>query len=369
MALWDAQLRIRVSGLRAREHAVLRATSVDAKGKRYVSSIAVTADSDGRVVLKGDAALRPLWSLRPIGLQVGVDFAYETPPSGERVKLSIAGATTTIRRIYIAQGVHSVEVRHPFYGEYYAPRTNARRPAILVFGGSEGGLSTAGIAQLYASRGDPSLALAYFGEPGLPRNLERIPLEYFAKALRWLQRQPAVNPTELVVEGISRGSEAAQLLGIHYPQLVHAVVAMVPGVGSECGITRFTGNDGSARCIGPAWTLHGMAIPWGQGINNPHPFQDERIRGPIFLDCGGDDQLWPSCPMARAIVSRLHAHHFRYKVTLLSYAQAGHGVGSLYPNLSYYSTPLNGYAADSNDQAAATGWPTLLRFLNTLVSG
>jgi hypothetical protein len=28
--------------------------------------------------------------------------------------------------------------------------------------------------------------LAYFGEPGIPATEQDIPLEYFAKALRWL---------------------------------------------------------------------------------------------------------------------------------------------------------------------------------------
>lgn len=56
-----------------------------------------------------------------------------------------------------------------FYGLYCAPAPHSgRRVPVLVFGGSEGGLSTAATAELLASRGFPALALAYFGEPGLP---------------------------------------------------------------------------------------------------------------------------------------------------------------------------------------------------------
>jgi dienelactone hydrolase len=362
VALWDAPLRIAVSGLKPSEHAVLRATSSDVKGKRYVSATALTANSLGRVELTGPAAMRPLWSLRPMGLRAGTDFDYFAPPSGAVIRLEINGATTTIRRITVAGGVHGVSIRHPFYGEYYAPTSaTPRRPGIVVFGGSEGGLSTTGIAKLYASHGYPSLALAYFGEPGLPRNLVRIPLEYFASALRWLQQQPGVDPTRLVAEGISRGSEAAQLLGIHYPRLVHAVIAMVPAVGSECGI-----RSGSVRCAGPAWSFHGKPIPWGEGPYNPFPFQDQRIDGPVFLDCAGADQLWPSCPMAQAIVHRLHANYFRHRVIFLDYPEAGHGVGSLYPNLAYSNRQLGGVKPDSNDEAAADGWPKLLQFMGSL---
>jgi hypothetical protein len=59
--------------------------------------------------------------------------------------------------------------------------------------------------------------------------------------------------------------------------------------------------------------------------------------------------------MAKAIVSRLHAHHFRHSVVFLSYPNAGHGVGSLYPNPAYCSSLLSGAPADANDRAAANG--------------
>ncbi|HJQ50146.1 MAG TPA: acyl-CoA thioester hydrolase/BAAT C-terminal domain-containing protein [Gaiellaceae bacterium] len=371
VALWDEPLRITVTGLKSDERTVLRATSRDARGKRYASSTPVTASSEGHVQLEGDAALRPLWSLRPVGLSKGTDFFYDTPPSGATVNLAIAGARTTLRRRIVAPGIHGVPISHPFYGKYYAPATTSTpRLGILVFGGSEGGLSTTGLAALYASHGYPSLALAYFGEPSLPRNLLRIPLEYFASALRWLQQQPSVAPSKLAVEGISRGSEAAQLLGIHYPHLVHAVIAMVPANGSACGITRVTAANPTAHCIGAAWTFHGKAIPYALAATQytPYPFPDEQIDGSIFLDCAGLDQVWPSCPMAQAIVSRLQAHHFHHKITFLEYPNASHALGTLYPNLIYYSTQLGGSNTNSNNEAAANGWPKLLHFLHAVDS-
>lgn len=366
VALWDAPLRIAVSGLRAGGRTVLHASSRDATGTKFVSSTTVRADASGRLVLTGPASWKPLWSLRPPGVKEGTDFQYRIPAGGATITLSVDGAQTTIRRLTVAPGVRRVEIRRRFYGNYYEPASaTTPRPAVLVFGGSEGRLFTTYIARLYASHGYPTLALAYFGEPGLPKNLVRVPLSYFATALRWLQRQQGVDPAKLAVEGISRGSEAAQLLGIHYPTLVHAVIALVPNDGAECGITRNTFEAGSSRCIGAAWTFHGRVIPWGSGVFNPHPFSDERINGPIFLDCGGYDQVGLSCPMAQAIVSRLRAHHFPHKVVFLDYPQAGHGVGDLYPNVPYYSG-TSGQDSTSNNVAAADGWPKLLRFLATL---
>ncbi|HVA59227.1 MAG TPA: acyl-CoA thioester hydrolase/BAAT C-terminal domain-containing protein [Mycobacteriales bacterium] len=99
---------------------------------------------------------------------------------------------------------------------------------MVTLGGSEGGLFTAPLAALLASRGYPSLALAYFGEPGLPAALTRIPLEYFARALRWLADQPGINPNRIMLLGGSFGSEAALLVAAHFPSLVHGVIVASP---------------------------------------------------------------------------------------------------------------------------------------------
>ena len=374
VALWDAPLEIVITHLAPHERGVVRATTIDGAGKPWVSSTAVRANGAGRVVLRGDGALRVLWSLHPPSAGPADYYHYVPPSTGERVLLALrvdgrtVSATSLTRRL-VAPGERVRALRPArvgFYGEMFEPsRRPARSPAVLLFGGSEGGLTTGGIAALLAAHGYPTLALAYFGEPGLPRNLLRIRLEYFAHALRWLAAQRGVDPGELVVAGISRGSEAAQLVAVHYPGLVHAVVALVPSNAAVCGIPRVRGTN-PVRCHGPAWTFRGRAIPYSAAAN---PFAadaipDERIRGPIFLDCGGQDALWPSCLMAHAIVRRLRAHHFTHTVTLLEYRNAGHGVGFLLPYDPIY-LPTGG-TISADQRARAAGWPRLLAFLNSL---
>src|SRR2546423_12920781 len=83
----------------------------------------------------------------------------------------------------------------------------------------------------------PTLAIAYFGAAGLPQTLSNIPLEYFVKALSWLRSQPGVDPAHLFTYGVSRGSEAALLLGALYPDLVRGVIALVPSDVSLCNLS------------------------------------------------------------------------------------------------------------------------------------
>jgi pimeloyl-ACP methyl ester carboxylesterase len=61
----------------------------------------------------------------------------------------------------------------------------------------------------------------------------------------------ATDPAKIAVLGVSRGSEAAQLFGVHYPGLVHAVIASVP---SDAAICSYPG------CRTAAWTLGGKPL-------------------------------------------------------------------------------------------------------------
>ena len=255
------------------------------------------------------------------------------------------------------------------YGDLYLPKSDGRRhPAVLVFGGSEGGLSTDAAAALLAAHGYPALALAYFDVNGLPRYLENIPLEYFAKALRLLAAQPGVDPARLLVWGTSRGSEAALLLGVHYPTLVHGVIAAVPSS---------VANPGLPDVSLAAWTFGGKAVPTVSATEpgEPTPTDSaaiipvEQIAGPVFLVCGGDDELWPSCDYSDAILARLQ--NAPNPPVELRYQDAGHFVGLLVPYLpaTTSGTTATGDRVEAGGSPTADGagradaWPKLLAFV------
>src|SRR6185437_7089461 len=109
------------SGLAAHERFALR------DGDR---SVRLRADGSGRVEVGGGASLRLLWLLDPRG--------------AGRMTLTIPGARATITRLARAPDVR-VRLLRPardgLYADYYAPAHTGTSPGILVFGGSEGGLS------------------------------------------------------------------------------------------------------------------------------------------------------------------------------------------------------------------------------------
>jgi dienelactone hydrolase len=380
-SLEDQPVAIRVTGLPADRLARIVLHSTDSHGVRFSSAASYRADGDGVIDVTRASALSGsysgVWGTGLVALLEPVNgephLYYWNGRKAQTFHLTVRVAKRVVASASFDRRFSAIRLgttrespaREGFYGAYFVPPLTTARPAVLVLGGSEGGLSTYLLAAAFAAHGYPALALAYFGAPGLPQTLQRIPLEYFARALRWLGSRPHVDPSKLVAVGISRGSEAAELLGVHYPALVHAVVAGVPSNVANCGLTA------SDQCSGPTWTLDGKALPYTHEFDEPYPVDVpaaaipvERIRGPIFLVCGDADEVWTSCPYAHAIVDRLVAHHSPYRHELDSSLTGGHPAGWLLPDEPGYS--FEDSRAQTDEQERERTWPRLLRFLAAL---
>ena len=345
-----------------------------ALGNLWTSAATFRADARGRVVVarsaplpgsyRGRDAMGLFWSMRPKSCASCV--MAPAPVATVRVVASSRDrrlASTSFVRRGEVPGISVKETtlsREGFIGCYSNPgtqpfypatRTARPGPAILLLGGSEGGLDCDIRSALLASHGYPTLRLAYFRMPGLPQELDDIPLEYFRSALAWLARQPGVDPAKLIVFGISRGGECALLLGSVYADIVHGVVSYV---GSSVA------NPASTAFGQAAWTLAGKPVAAGTEI------PVEKSAGPIFLVSGVEDLLWPSSVYAAQIADRLKAHQ-RSDYTSLVYERAGHLVGTAVPNLPLFDPSFGGTEA-GDARGRADSWPKLLVFLARLKS-
>jgi dienelactone hydrolase len=385
-SLYDAPLDIRVTGLHAGDRTTLQ---LESSGQQW--SARATFDAQGSV-LNLDTAAPTSGSYRGVhgmGLFEALASRHEAglfQPSNPAVftlTASVPGAssvTVRLTRELTGPGVRCVQLNvaaDGFYGLYCAPAPHpGRRPPVVVFGGSEGGLATAPTAELLASQGFPALALAYFDEPGLPDALDRIPLEYFIRAANWLAGQPGADAEELAVWGDSRGSEAALLLGAYFPAVVHAVIAGSPSSVTNAAVSL-------TQQVPPtdsAWTLDGrplpVAAPYGDPASTANPaavIPVQKIAGPILLLVGADDQLWPSPAYAQAIMARLKEDHDPYPHQDLVFPNAGHLVGAAFPydvgpvaitepvgTLELGGTPFD------NSVAETSAWHHVLAFLSHL---
>jgi pimeloyl-ACP methyl ester carboxylesterase len=386
IATVDSPVDIQLHGLPSRAVTTVTASAVDEKQQVWTASARYTATIEGVVSLDQAAIGGSYTGVNPMGL-----FEYMLPPasapaadvvfnpSGPTYQVTITAtvkgkqvANTTLEREYPKFTVRHYRLAGSgIYADLYLPAgVMTPRPAMLLFGGSEGGLSQSFAARLLAGHGYPAMTLAYFKEPGLPSTLAKINLEYFAKALGELRAAPGVDRKHVLVYGISRGSEAALLLGAHFPKLVNGVIAGVPS-----SVVYGSYPDSNE----PSWLLSGKALPEApeRDFDDPDPIDAqaavipvEQIRGPVMLICGTADTIWTSCDYAAAITKRLSQHSFSYPVTSLKYPGAGHGVGGIG---RYFSATDAAFARLGGGDRRATlageadAYGQVLSLLNSLV--
>lgn len=380
------EVRVTLSGLAPAAAVTLRASMPG-----YASHATFRADETGAVdvasqapeegTYQGADASGLFWSMAPtggrasLGDQVDVDFSAEV--EGEVV------ATATLRRDATDPGIVETPVReNGLYGVLVTPSTPGPHPALLTWGGSEGGIEWGRqAARLYASLGYTCLGLAYFRAPGLPKRLDDVPIEYFGKAISWIKKRPEAKPDALGVMGVSRGGELALLIGATFPE-VKAVVAQVPS-----GVIWPGEASWSESTVG-AWTLGGHELSYvpptdalpsyrkdaqGHRVEYDTPMFEkmldaasgkalaaattpvEKVRGPVLLLASGDDQIWPSCRLASIAMDRLRksGHAGTFEDDFVCYPEAGHITGT--PGLP--TTDVSVMTTSSHEWIAIGGTP------------
>jgi len=400
-ALYDMSRTIVVSRLSAAEVLTISATS-PRPGGLWSASATYKANGAGVVDLArvapqsgsyhGVSAMGLFWSQHYVGAGRAANGLTVTRLAVRAGGHQIASATVTQTLIGPRVTEHAEQfAKVGFVGHYFTPPGAGRHPAVVVWGGSEGGLGDSPAwAAMLASHGIPALAIAYFDEPGLPCALDDIPLEYFEKAIAWLRSQRQVDRRRVWIISASRGSEADLLVAAHWPALVHGVIAAAPSsvvwgpISGECqsigdtawtlhgqpldsaiAETGYTRNaDGSVS--GRSAFLSGLAAPEAAAARIPI----EGFKGPVMLISGGDDQLWPSAVFADRIMSALHADRARH--VHLNYPGAGHLVFGI-PSAPAAIEQKNAGGAlldlggtPAGDEAAhLSDWPAAIRFIQS----
>ena len=316
-----------------------------------------------------------------------------------------------IQRDRLPQGVDvQTALPDPLRGQLFIPPSSDVRGAVLVLGGSEGGIPADRAAAL-AGRGYATLALGYFAYSDRPAAAEMLPLEYFAAGLRYLRKHWPTAP--LTVWGGSRGSEAAMLCAITYQSLVDGVIAWVPSPVVNPGFD-MAGNEDFTRSRRAMWSLHNQPLPdcgnrapdaatlkrrrklqerppgyryrdeflaiWQDLANDaPSHIPIEQSSARVLIVSAEDDGLWPSSWGGSQLERRLAAAK-RPGVRHLVLPACGHAIGMPHAPRPYshvgfwpkaYAGTDGAYIGQGGDphnnaRGAVGGWLGVLEFLGEL---
>ncbi|MBG9377276.1 dienelactone hydrolase family protein [Panacibacter sp. DH6] len=229
--------------------------------------------------------------------------------------------------------------------KYYPAKGNIQNVALILLGGSEGGLPNYYDIEKLTSLGYSCLTLGYFQTKNTPDRLEMIPVEYFEKAIVDLKSKPELKNKKIVVWGGSKGGELALLLASKYKQ-INGVIAAVP---SSVVFQGLGGNPVSS------WSENGKSIPfvpfapfdYSKIVNNQYvevyklsleqteyvskaEIEVENINGPVLLLAGKADSMWTSDQMSQMVMKRLDSNKFPHWHKLFSYDNAGHTLNDSY---------------------------------------
>jgi dienelactone hydrolase len=286
-------------------------------------------------------------------------------------------------------------------GAYFAPADGQRHPALIVLGGSEGGLHPEA-ARMFAEHGYAALELAYFGVGALPKELRAIPLETITRGIDWLAARPEVDATRIGIEGGSKGGELALLVASRDPR-IRATAAVVPSAYVWFGLDFTSGAPETS-----SWSAAGAPVPYvpsdpaadaavGRAFQTGGTisFKDtydaslaaapaavreraaipvERIAGPLLCVAGGDDREWDSARACSIVHERRHTAHRDRDDEVLVEPGAGHALsfdGKPAP-ASFAAGPATvqlGGSPEANGRGGADAFAKIVAFFDRTLRG
>jgi len=372
-------VQVTVDGLPAGDQVRVWARTYDRRGQLWESSGEFVSDGVGQVDLSTDPSTG--------GTYTGVDphglFWSMRLPDTEQAPYPLLDADDMVVRlgvdlggVTVAQTTLRREVRDPtgqvlpvaeagLVGDLYLPPGTGVWPGLLLLGGAEGGRPDPAYAALLASEGYVVFGLAYFGVPGLPKTLTRIPVEYGLDAARWLADRPEVAGDRVGVVGTDKGAEYALVLASSEPSRFAAVVAHGPSdlvwpgysvsaatqvsswtrAGADVPFLRWPSSRGAqsaaAGQAAPSVDTYASAVDsasrWRLGVAR---IPVEKITSPVLLTSGDADGVWPSSAQAQRALDSIDEAGKSPGAQLLRFPGAGHLVGGM-PDLPTTRTAVS----------------------------
>jgi dienelactone hydrolase len=371
----------------------LTVQTTDAAGHRWRSVTELREDGDSTAAW---------WSME-FSSNDQAPVAFVAPPDRLDYELrAVAGETTataTATRRWANGPAPEVIDGEGFRLTIFGPAGGASRPGALVVPGSTGTATVLPRTALLAAHGYTAGVLSYMGDPGLPSSLQEIPLEAIAAGYRAFASHRTVLADRVIVLAASVGTGGVFAALASFSELdPQGVVAIAP----THVVWQSLGDGGGAPPKTSSWTLAGAALPWvairGERLLpeivrhavvkrfRRHPVSTalhlrtayaaglrdvdatraatigvERIRCPMLLLSGEDDQMWPASEMAAAVIARRERADDRH----LSFPKAGHFLGPPFTptTVPWNDSLVSGGTAAGNARAQADGWQAILSFL------
>src|SRR5215213_789809 len=368
-SLIDQPVSIHLSGFEPNQEVTMRATTVGAAFPDLIdtgivreSQATFPTDANGEVDLEKQAPLSGsyatadgmglFWSMKENRAKSHSAASDSAPTLLNAVQYhytftaevddKVVAEATVIQNMGSDSVVATDVSENGVLGQFYRPAGTGPFPAIIALVGSQGGLLRQS-PKVLAAHGYAVLSLAYFNytspldNTSLPNSLYMIPVEYFGKAIEWIQSQPGVDPERIGLIGTSVGGTVGLQVATIYPQVKTVIVIGAPTVMDDRELSY-------------------------QGQVSPSDIPIEKINGSILLISGTQDSQLNSVKFGELAIDRLKENSFAFTYRHIINHAAGHLISFPYAQRAK-EIEEGGGSPQANAQAAAVVWPVVLEYL------
>ncbi|XP_056116418.1 acyl-coenzyme A thioesterase 5-like [Rhinichthys klamathensis goyatoka] len=304
--------------------------------------VTVAKDKSLGGTYEGTEQMGLIWSMRPVpgsrsGLRLRktnvltpmvIHISVYSGHLSERFSEKTPLATSVTERWYVAPGVQRVNIREKgVRGTLFLPPGPGPYPGVLDLWGGGGGLVEYRSA-LLASHGFASMALEYLA----PEELKTVDVDvsYFEKAYQILQNHPKIQKDNLAMLGLSFGSAITFSMAAYSKVIKPQCCVCISG-------SHVVPIDKSLFEVFEEINKHMNRVRMNEenqviqrDIILPIPLDPAlkvdvgRIKCPLLLVNGGDDQNWASVESAADMEMMMEKAGNRHLLTVLTYPDAGH---------------------------------------------
>ncbi|KAJ3612602.1 hypothetical protein NHX12_020870 [Muraenolepis orangiensis] len=307
----------------------------------HSGAVDVSEDESFGGTYTGKEGMGLLWSMRPVpGSRRGLRLRKMRVDTPMTVLISVFRghltegfgegppvASVVAERWYMAPGVKRIDVQQRgVIGTFFIPPGPGPFPGVLDMWGGGGGLVEYRAA-LLASHGFAAMALKYLDHSSdSPSNFG---IGYFETAFQIIQEHPQVISDRVGILGLSLGTSVAITVAAYSKIARPRCCVCVSGSHIYPISTHGVMEKAMSRNDGKAWKDEENNMIWRNMIlpitTDPALKVDVgRIKCPLLLVNGDDDQNWATVESAEDIANMMSVAGNRHLLTTLTYPGAGH---------------------------------------------
>lgn len=227
---------------------------------------------------------------------------------------------------------------HGFVGHMAEPENKPDTAVIVIMGGEKSILPGKSVAERFAQLGFAAISVSLFGAEGLPKGVDRIPLDMFENVVTYLKNKCGFS--QIAIYGMSMGSLFAAMSAINIDGIdklimvspSHAVFEGTVDKKHMTGRSAMTWKGEDIPFVKPDFEHKKMYAAFHDSYLDREREEKaavpiEKAKADILMLASDLDESWPAEYSVRYLKSRLKQNNYQYRYKAVIYENSSHILG------------------------------------------